>query len=291
MGKEKAGAWGLSLLMAATPVGAVANEATVNPLITPEKIEIKGEMASQQEIVLTGQKEIKIVDQRFDEFLNGKGIYSDEKLKDKMYYSYVKGEVDLGLCGMRDNKRDYVVQGVLLGQFEYEKKNFVAIGVKNKEKEREVVLAQWLVEEKIAAYSITGAMTEELDKKPNSYNYTIKKLFSNNEAISFLENKLEDVVIFCFNNGDYKVQDDTNDKIRNYYSEYVVPRRDTNINFVSGLFMNLDSRRFQLTIVRFEDTLDKNEEYKVINYSDVMNKLNNKPDHEFPLLNYIGYRK
>lgn len=46
--EKKAESLGLSLLLAVTPVGAVASETTVNPLIAPETIEIKGEMPSQE---------------------------------------------------------------------------------------------------------------------------------------------------------------------------------------------------------------------------------------------------
>lgn len=263
-----------------TQIGPETDDAQV---ITTESTNVNKE-------ILPGSEEEKIIDARFKSLFEGIGEFSDKKLKDKMYYSYIEGEVDLGLCGLRDNGRDYVVQGVLLGHFWFGDKNFVAMGVKNKEGQKEIYLVQWLVKERIAAYPF-GAMAEEMVEKGTSYKYTIKPLYTEDEAISFLENKLGSVVLFHFYNGDYKVESSIDKKIHDYYAKYVVPRRDTNINFVSGLLVNSKSSRFRLEGVGLVDTLDKNEEYKVVNYSDVMSKLKNTSNNEFPLLDYIGYRK
>ena len=56
------------------------------------------------------------VNQRFSEFLNGEGGYSDETLKKRMFCYYSsKSKAELGFCGL--NGIETVVQGVLLGHF------------------------------------------------------------------------------------------------------------------------------------------------------------------------------
>lgn len=274
------------------PVDGIADSEMQALLFSDKARKANGELIVSEPYlskeILLGSEEEKIIDARFKSFLEGTGEFSDKKLRDKMFYSFVKGEVDLGLCGLTNNGVNYVVQGVLLGYFQSENKLFVAIGAKNKENEREIVLTQLLVKEQVDAYSF--AMTDRVVVGQNSVSHKNEYLYSNDDVISFIEGKLGSVVLFNFINSAYKLSSSIDKKIHDYYSKYVLPRGDVNINYLSNLFVNLDSKSLSLRETSLSNVGVIDQELNVVNYSDVMDKLAKKSEDKFPLLDYISYR-
>lgn len=240
--------------------------------------------------ILLGSEEEKIIDARFKNFLNGEGEFSDEKLKDIMFYSYIKGDIDLGLCGVTKNMEALIVQGVLLGHFGFEDNNFLAMGVKNNENKKEIVLVEWLMDEMIDVYSFVPVLNLENGKTFQKFSMDI--FSKKSDLISFLDVKLlNNVVLFHFYNFDSNILNEKydNEKIPEYLSKQVIPKRDININLVSELFVNLDSRRFDLGEARLKEPFVNDQNDSVTSLNDIRNKLANNSD-DFSLIATIQYR-
>lgn len=139
--RKETGAMGLAALvvmnMAATKVG----KAEVNPTIVPDPIIEGGEMASQKEIDLVGQKERETVDQRFADFLAGEGELSDYMINQRTM-SFSEHDRDLGYFS---NVSDYgyEAQGILLHYEDGENGQYLAIGLKDRDGKRKVAIVEF----------------------------------------------------------------------------------------------------------------------------------------------------
>lgn len=248
------------------------------------------EVTQMSKEILPGSEEERIIDARFKSFLEGEGEFSDESLKGKMYYSYIKDDKsDLGFCGVTRNGQILVVQGLFLGHFELGNDNFVAMGVKNSQRERKIVLVDWPINKIIEVYNSVAVLSSK--KTKNSDINVINEYKTENELFSFLDSELLNrVVLFNFYNLDSSILNkDYDKKILDYISEYVLPRRDINNSFVSGLLKTGDPYKFNLRGELFSGFLEINHCEEVSSYFDVKNQgINNFC--VFPLIDSIQYR-
>ncbi len=237
--------------------------------------------------ILPGSEEEKIINARFKSFLEGEGEFSDESLKDKMFFSYLKNtESDLGFCGVTLCEQRLVVQGVLLGHYEYGTNNYLIMGIKNKEGKRQITLAQLLVEEMIQTYS--NVFLEKRIVTNNSMKYETNLYQTEKDLLLFLDNKLLDrVVLFGFYNFDYIDESKYDKKFIDYFNKYVIPKKETNVNFVSGLYQQQPKSK-DLKYSPILDNYRTNQDIEVIKYSDMINQVANNPDI-FPLLFAVEY--
>ncbi len=274
--------------------GLVAAE--VNNISGSDKeITIQGEMPSQKEIVLVDQRERETIDQRFGEFLNGEGIYSDEKLKDKMFFSYLKKvESDLGYCGKSVPSGELIVQGILLSHFELGEKNFLAFGVKNRESERKVVLARWPVDEWIEVFSFMGVRNYKKDK--NSVVNGSDIFISEDELFSFIDsNMLNKVVLLNFFDTDgsnvKKLYESgqISKGVNDFFYEIVAPMKETNLKFVSGLLPQTIAGVPDIFYVGSVDNSKDIRDISVRSCSDVETRLTENSD-DLPVLITFRYR-
>lgn len=105
------------------------------------EIRIPGEMPSQKEINLIEQQEIEVVNQRFADFLAGEGDYTEKVIERKLMYRNNKRR-DLGLYGTAFGDT-YMVQAIFLHHEDADKSQCLALGIKDKNGERKIVLAEW----------------------------------------------------------------------------------------------------------------------------------------------------
>lgn len=295
---EKGGSLVLSAFLAVTGSGGTAvaenNGEIIDPsLKTPDPIVAKGEMSSQKGIVLENQKEIEI-NQELSEFFAGEGEYSDEKLQKRVFYSFGLEKAGFGFCGI--NGVETVVQGLLLGHFSKNDKDYVVIGTKNKENEKAVFLAQWPIDETMKAYNDVAVI--EMVGVSSSTRYSVKSLSTRDEVNSFMRERIGDVVLFNF----YNITDkdlksngfkSLDEKKSNFYLNIVVPRIDGNTEFVAGLLMPTkdNQKGMGLDEVNYIKSLPKGEKTNSIkSFSDMEIVLDNSSE-TLPLLSYITYNK
>lgn len=141
--ERRLGALAIATMLAVTssPESVIGEEIiNKNPLVTPDSVVGEGEMKSQEEICLKDQKEMKI-NQKYGNFLNGEGVYSDEKLKELFYQTPTGSLVDLGFLEAYGS--ECLIQSVILSNENIEGNQFLAIGLKNKSGERSIVVVKW----------------------------------------------------------------------------------------------------------------------------------------------------
>ena len=274
--------------------GAAASEEP-----TPEEIKspagvcdvLKGETEKGE---LEKLEEIE-VNQRFSEFLNGEGGYSDETLKKRMfcYYSSIS-KAELGFCGL--NGIETVVQGVLLGHFFKDDGDYVAVGVKNRDGKRIISLAEWPIKEEMKAYN--DVIVVEMVGGGSSTSYAIKSLVDRDEVDFFINEKMGQVVLFNFFNltdKDLKSKGfkSLDSEKANFYLNFVLPKISDNTEFIAGLWMpqNNDRKKMRPEEIRYMNNLRKSNGIEgVDNYSDVQVLLNSNANN-LPLISYIAYNK
>ncbi len=229
------------------------------------------------------EEERESIDRRFLSFQNGEGEFSDEKLK-RNDDNYIDVNVnDLGKCYIEtfSGLGCLLVQGVLLGHFEFGDKNYIAIGIKNKDRNREIVLAQWLVDEFKEVYSYMRINSVYLTK--TSRRYSRVDFASERELLDFLDSKLlNQVVVISFprvKSG--MIRDDyENKKIVPYYREFIIPKYETNVNFAS---------KFELSISRSSNIPITNQDVSITNYSDLLYQVTNY-QKGIPLMDNLIFR-
>lgn len=235
----------------------------------------------------------QLIDLRFRNFLNGEGGYSDEELEKRMFYFYnPTSKADLGFCGV--NGIETVTQGVLLGHFFQNDKDYLAVGIKDKDKKNIITLVEFAVNETLKAYSDVAVI--EMVGGSSSTSHTVKSLTSREEVDSFIDEKMGDVVLFNYfditdqdlKSSGFKALDEVKTK---FYLETVVPRIDGNTEFIAGLLMPTkdDLKGMRPDDVRYIQNLSKSGHIEsVSSCSDVKSLLNNKAE-SLPLLSYIAY--
>lgn len=240
------------------------------------------------------EEEKKIIDLRFGSFLGGEGEYNDEELNKRVFCSYnAYTKADLGLFDMEGSS--FSIQGILLGNFNIDNRVFVAIGVKDRNKERKIVISEWPVKERIKAYS--NIEVREMIGGSSSASFESKKLGSVEEASLFLDSKIGDVLAFGFYNlGDRnafinKYQGKVSEEKMNFFLDYVVPRGDINMNLASGVLIpSIKEVKMLPYQVDFIKSLKKKDLVGVSNYGETF-KLINDNFESFPLLGNITYNK
>jgi hypothetical protein len=275
---------GISLMSPMVGQGKDVGESTINDGNNVRITDIVGGVETSH---LINKEEERIVNKRFEDFLYGKGIYGDKKLKNQMFYSYLKkAESDLGFLGADNGV--LIVQGVFLGHFESKDRNFVAIGIKNKESEREILLAEWLVDKMIDVYSFVPIRSEEISRDSRSHG--TESFTSENDLLSFLDSNLLDrVVLFHFYNMGKTQRNYDNKKIPDYLNNYVAPKQNTNYQFTSQLLRQPNPYQLGLTGVGLVKSSENYENIGVVHLTDVAEKLSDN-SNDFPLMAYIQYR-
>lgn len=231
------------------------------------------------------KEERESIDKRFLSFLNAEGAFSDKAIK-KNAANYIDTRInDLGRCIVGVFSSGFQVQGILLGCFKFTSNNYVAIGVKNKDGNREIVLAQWLINEMIDVYS--SAITISFYVTKNSRHYRNVGFTSESELLTFINRTfLNQVVIFNFYRINSEQVKDNYENIKHapFLRDYVVPKYETNVKFASNLMFasaKKGSTPPPTTI---------NSDAGIRNFADVIYRVNNY-QNDIPLLNVIMYRK
>jgi len=163
------------------------------------------------------------VNQRFSDFLNGEGEYSDEKIKRKMMYRDNK-LVDLGLYGTALGY-SCMVQGVLLHCQGGDESQYLALGVKDRVGERKIVTVKW-PSELLSEVGLLRVGVKDGNMEKDLY------FDSEEEAVKHLMGLTGEVFRFSF------VCDHITEAVDEKYSDYKAYLESTipiNNDFLSGL--------------------------------------------------------
>lgn len=285
--------WVMVGLGLSSPIAGQANENINREILnnnsdcidTARGIETSGALSKEEQ---------QLIDIRFRNFLNGEGGYSDEELNKRVFCSYNPStKADLGLFDMEGSS--FSIQGILLGNFNIDNRVFVAIGVKDRNKERKVVISEWLVKERIKAYS--NIEVREMVGGSSSASYEPKKLDSIEEASLFLNDKIGDVLAFGFYNlggkdefiNKYKGK--VSEEKMNFFLDYVVPKGGINMDLVSGVLIpSIKDVKMLPYQTDFIKSLKKKDLVGVSNYGETFKLINDNIEN-FPLLFNITYNK
>ena len=248
-----------------TPTATPSPTPTVEP--TPTPTPQKKEAAPG---ILKGKdKERAEVNQRFEDFLNGVGEYSDENIKNKAFKSIYSDTADLG-CIDANNETAWV-QGIILF---YEKTNqgeVFAFGTKNKKGERIITLIE-LPSQSIMENDATITFLLYSDRSRYS-TPNVKDFLRSSTYYNFLNSHIGDFLLaeikICtsLDSANYSQWSDSSKKI---YAESVDPKISANyslmanINFVDNnnhLFVNsndliksfYDTKADVLTVDNYDD--------------------------------------
>jgi hypothetical protein len=290
----------LSLMMVGVGLSSPISSKSAEQAIDGDKTHVSGVGISDttrgvETSDVLSEAEKKIIDIRFKSFLEGEGKYNESELEKSMFYYYnPRSKADLGFCGL--NGIETVVQGMLLGHFSQDNKEYLAVGVKNKENKRVISLVEFPVKETMKAYG--DVVVVEMVGGASSTSYAIKSLATIDDVNLFLEEKTDQVVLFnLFNvtkedleSREFKALDA---KKSGFYLDFVFPRIDSNSEFISGLLMPQDDalKAMRESEQDYIGNIKGNEEMVVVeNYSDVKTVLDGHSG-KLPLLSYVTYNK
>jgi len=252
------------------------------------------EVATEKREVRNMEESDQATDLRFLSFLEGQGNYSEEALGSRLFYFFnAYAKADLGFCGLND-KNSIRVQGILLGHFYMDDMDYLAIGVKNRNKQRTISIIEWPLNQEIIAYS--SVLVLDMIGGGSSSSFGGFYLANRAEVISFIEDKMGDVIVFSLSNhsDEKKFRKEFGDKLSeskiNFYIKYVIPKWKNNRRFVSGLLMPTSKVRLFPDERKFVNSLRRTELIGVSNCSEAIAFIGNNSD-QTPALRMILYNK
>jgi len=231
--RKETGAGVLAALLTVTPVVAGANEAAVNPLITPDPIIEKGEMPSQEgEIDLIGQKEVELVNQRFSQFLAGEGEFDEERINQTLMKNSSIGFRDLGYF-FSNGKYYFSIQATLLHCEDGENSQYLALGIKDRNGDRVIKGVEWPT-----AWLVKPGVERCYVFFRKGLNYKSDYdglLFENeNEAKEYTRGLVGKRLLVSLLYDDYNKKSDQNEEILSYF-DYLNSKNLINVNFAADL--------------------------------------------------------
>ena len=249
--------------------GAAASEEP-----TPEEIKspagvcdvLKGETEKGE---LEKLEEIE-VNQRFSEFLNGEGGYSEQSLKRRLFG--VSLEPDLGFH-VSDPNTLFRFQSVLLFHKNVEGREILTVGVKDRNGDRKITMLDWPVE-KFFELHPDSIVFFSISNRDMSKRETIR--FSDKESLSLALDRLVGSVLSIKMDSDPEKYISTGGgpNYSSLYRSYFSDKKEDNRNFLAGIWWpkikNLSTRGKKLY-----DSLKKKGELLTFNsYEDVITKMN-----------------
>lgn len=178
------------------------------------------------------EEEKKIINMRFQSFLEGREGYEDSELINQSYVKVLGYERDLGY--IKYNGLSVDVQGVLLGLFDFQDKYFLAVGIKDAKGVRRITPIEWLIDEKIKVFSTVNVNVVSGSKE------SFERFDNKNDLISMVNGIIGGVISFDLYNvgkGDL-----SNERYKNYSDQAIdflvtmaIPRKEINLKYIAGL--------------------------------------------------------
>jgi hypothetical protein len=244
-----------------------------------EKLEELGKIEEMEKL------EEMEVNQRFSEFLNGEGEYSDENLKLKLWRHYDK-TADLGFS-KAILKDFFAFQSVLLFHKYVDGEEIMALGLKNRKGKRIITAVTMPIKDILK----TGILIQIGFLAQNYSNSNVKPYSDESEISSILDDGVGSLVNFYMNHSPDGFLGSYDDGFEKTYLSVFSNKGDINRNFLKGIW------RPKVNDVKISSTKEIFERYQgdgvvlsVNNYSDFMGLINQSESLPFVLNTYFPYK-
>jgi hypothetical protein len=225
------------------------------------------------------------VNQRFSDFLNGEGEYSDENLKLKLWRHYDK-TADLGFS-KAILKDFFAFQSVLLFHKYVDGEEIMALGLKNRKGKRIITAVTMPIKDILK----TGILIQIGFLAQNYSNSNVKPYSDESEISSILDDGVGSLVNFYMNHSPDGFLGSYDDGFEKTYLSVFSNKGDINRNFLKGIW------RPKVNDVKISSTKEIFERYQgdgvvlsVNNYSDFMGLINQSESLPFVLNTYFPYK-
>lgn len=230
------------------------------------------EVVNKPETLLIDVKEEKEVNQKFSDFLNGVGEYSDEELKLKLWGNVDKVQ-DLGFSKMSADNH-FIFQGILLFHKNIDGEEILALGLKDRTEKRIITAVTWPIDSLLTlGYGVhTG---ESIGK---SYTNSIpKSYFDESEIGSLLDKNSGLLVNFTMNMiPDAHKNGYPTEEYGNIYISLFANKGNINRDFLTGIWRPKRTDMLSsMTREVFEKYRDKSSVQEINDYSDFLDLTNN----------------
>lgn len=226
-----------------------------------------------------GEEEKRIIDMRFQSFLEGGEGYEDGELINQSYVKVLGYERDLGY--IRYNGLSVDVQGVFLGLFDFQDKDFLAVGIKDAKGVRRITPIEWSIDEKIKVFSTVNINVV------SGGSQSFERFDNKNDLLSLVNGRIGEVMSFgLYNVGE---GDLANERYKNYSDQAIdflvtmaIPRKEINLEYIAGLqsppkeklsveeniFLRSLRTKLEIADIRscqeFYDTIENNQEIPLL---------------------------
>lgn len=125
---------------AATPEPTVTATPMIAPTASPKPTVKK---IDSTPMIVKGREKVKAdINQRFKDFLNGTGEFTEKRIKSEAFIAVFSDNTDLGCVDAFDDWSRYYIQGIILYYQKTDQGEIFAFGTKNKEKKRVITILE-----------------------------------------------------------------------------------------------------------------------------------------------------
>lgn len=229
------------------------------------------------------QEEIE-VNQRLNDFLAGKGIYSEEKLKE-LYYQSVHSGIPMDLGFLETYGSECLIQCVILLSNNEAGFEYFAMGIKNRTGERKITVVTWPVEEFLKVSPIVHI------GKSLGASLKDSKFYSVEELDSFFNSGFDKMYRMQFiyedvGNNDALWQGEKNQAL---YNSAYLPNIQNNIRFLSDIFIPLNMKQIGETGKKLLDSLGSGRLAEVTSFQEFLDAIST--DYAYPVAFGISYKE
>lgn len=213
------------------------------PTATPETTSTPKETSptpvaktTETPLILKGKDKERVeVNQRFEDFLNGKGDYTDKKLKESYFLQSYSDNKDLGCVDAHGNT--FVIQGVLLHYGRTDEGEVFAFGTKNKDGKRTITLVEFpsrILFKNIGMVRFWNYSDSSLSSNPDPKTFVLP----NSDYYDFLksnEGKVLTVDVKTRPIAESSGYESIDDGLKKALTEALDPKVEVNSNFVTSI--------------------------------------------------------
>ncbi|GEM_PF-1937699 len=229
-----------------------------------EKLEELGKIEEMEKL------EEMEVNQRFSEFLNGEGEYSEQSLQKKLF----RGGFESGLgFHFSDLNTLFRFQSVLLFHKNVGGREILTVGVKDRNGDRKITMVDWPVE-KFFELHPNSIVFFGISDQNMSKNKTVR--FSDEESLSSALDRLVGSVlsIRMDSNPEKYISTGGGPNYSSLYRSYFFDKKKDNRNFLAGIWWP-KIKNLSIEEKKLYDSLKKKGELLMFNsYGDVITKMN-----------------
>lgn len=234
----------------------------------------KGELEKLEEIE---------VNQRFSEFLNGEGEYSDGNIWKNLF-----GKMGVKDLGYESYGRGTMInfQSVLLFHKNINGEEILALGVKNRAGERNISLVSWPIKDMIKISSVSAVAIAKTDRE--SSQLKVEKYYSEGDVGLALDEKIGLVLKICMDSNPIDTDISSDKTFESDYKLLFFDKTDINQQFLSSIWrppekqLDIEGREF-FRKIKGEGVL-----LSIDSYSDFMEIVNDS-ERELPFILNVYY--